>query len=475
MRRDQRAGSTRPSVQGAYLLRELRALTNHNWARVAGRDAHLPAQANGHDEFAAAWQKEILRDLHGLPVGVVRQPFSLPGFKGLPATSAGENIMVVVPGSRRPDRAVVIGAHYDGEPTSKGSVYDDASGCAVMLGLARELGAVWRKSGPPSLTVEFVLFDAEEQGLIGSMAYAYGYKERALMPRPVLMIDEEQSGVGYPVRPFGLRGRTPIPSVATTTSRVPDFVLHVLGSSAPPGTKAVALLTRRLEAARSTAFASLRFAYPSVPFRGGSARTFERSDEHFLQIGSIPLCCSDNAPFDALAVPTVTLAGDAAYYGRDAPDWAYPFDQPQDTLSALACDTSGSPKPGRALAAALDLPLALSRSIVSVYAPPRRGTGHAVFSSAALARRRLRLQVLPATRAQWTFGDGSRATGAEVHHAYRRPGTYHVTLRLGRRQSVYQLAVHSTAAPFRSRLPSIDAMGVKRWSPQELRSIAGCH
>src|SRR5581483_2439594 len=101
-------------------------------------------------------------------------------------------IVVAVPGSRHPERAILVGAHYDGEPTSHGSAYDDTSGSALMLGVARELAALWRVRGLPAETVEFVLFDAEEQGLVGSSAYAFAWQHGAVLPAPDLLINEEQ-------------------------------------------------------------------------------------------------------------------------------------------------------------------------------------------------------------------------------------------------------------------------------------------
>jgi hypothetical protein len=59
-------------------------------------------------------------------------------------------------GDRRPDRIVVIGAHYDSVSDSPGA-NDNASGVAVMLELAR-LHAVL----PPPTTVRFVAFVNEE-------------------------------------------------------------------------------------------------------------------------------------------------------------------------------------------------------------------------------------------------------------------------------------------------------------------------
>ncbi|HEX8918791.1 MAG TPA: hypothetical protein VF898_09820, partial [Chloroflexota bacterium] len=54
------AGSS-GSRQGPYLLQQLQKLSAGNWARVAGLDTGLPPRVNGHDEFAAAWTKEIMK------------------------------------------------------------------------------------------------------------------------------------------------------------------------------------------------------------------------------------------------------------------------------------------------------------------------------------------------------------------------------------------------------------------------------
>jgi Zn-dependent M28 family amino/carboxypeptidase len=59
-------------------------------------------------------------------------------------------------GSRRPDRILVIGAHYDSVNDSPGA-NDNASGVAVMLELARMYAAL-----APPVTVRFVAFVNEE-------------------------------------------------------------------------------------------------------------------------------------------------------------------------------------------------------------------------------------------------------------------------------------------------------------------------
>jgi len=61
---------------------------------------------------------------------------------------------------------VVVGAHYDGVPAGPAAA-DDATGVALVLAAARYLAGLPRRDR----AVEFVLFDQEEVGLLGSAAY----------------------------------------------------------------------------------------------------------------------------------------------------------------------------------------------------------------------------------------------------------------------------------------------------------------
>lgn len=455
--------------EGAYMVRSLQAYANAYWARVAGRDTGLAPHTNGHDEFAARWSRDMLAALAGLHAGVIDQPFPTPGFRDLPAGRPGMNVIVAVPGSKHPDRAVVIGAHYDGEPTSKGSAYDDASGCVVMLGLARALGAIWRTQGPPSLTVEFVLFDAEEQGLVGSLYYNAAAR-RSAMPSPVVMIDEEQSGIGYPVHPFGLASRDPLPMIASTSERLPGAF-----SSAPPVPLAAEQqLNARLGAAISGAFAQLRTQYSPISFRGGARAVFTAADRRLIQTGASPECCSDNDPFQVRGVPNVTFSGNFDFYDTTARPWSYPFDQPWDTFSALACDSGGSPRASRALEAALDLPMGLSALLVQRYAPATAGRGLAVFSTPAQQGHAVRFRAIGGSVARWEFADGSWSAERVPSHTYRRAGTYRVRLTGIGISSVWTLRVAS--GPLSSRAPFgvLRPPAVRPWQPQELHGVRGC-
>jgi hypothetical protein len=288
------------------------------------------------------------------------------------------------------------------------------------------------------------------------------------------MIDEEQSGVGYPVRPFGLLSQKPLPSFVSTHDGLPSRIARLFGPTLPADKKAFALAERRIRAAASGAFNRLHTLYPTIPYRGGSAPAFTSSDVSYLHIGPTSVCCSDNDAFEALGLPTVTYVGNSDYYSKVAQPWSYPFDQPQDTPAALACDTGGSPQPGRALEAALDLPLLMSQLLVDAYATPARGHGLAVFSTIPDAGRRVRFSAAGSSRLTWDFGDGSHATGSAPSHTYRRAGVYRITVQSDTGAATLRTTVsggrHYFSSPALFSPPPLRA-----WQPPQLQNIPGCH
>ena len=83
------------------------------------------------------------------------------------------NVIGILPGTdpARAREALVLGAHYDHLGRTDGHIHpgadDNASGTAVVLGLAQALAA----TGGMPRTVVFVLFSGEELGLLGSNHY----------------------------------------------------------------------------------------------------------------------------------------------------------------------------------------------------------------------------------------------------------------------------------------------------------------
>jgi hypothetical protein len=85
------------------------------------------------------------------------------------------NVVATLQGSVYPDSVSIIGGHYDdilttGDPfTITPGANDNASGISVAIEIAR---AMKKKNFMPESTVKFIAFGSEEQGLLGSQAYA---------------------------------------------------------------------------------------------------------------------------------------------------------------------------------------------------------------------------------------------------------------------------------------------------------------
>jgi peptidase M28-like protein/PDZ domain-containing protein len=83
------------------------------------------------------------------------------------------NVIGILPGTdpALSSEAVVLGAHYDHLGRAGGALYpgadDNASGTAIVLGLARAFAA----AGGTPRTLIFILFTGEEEGLLGSAHY----------------------------------------------------------------------------------------------------------------------------------------------------------------------------------------------------------------------------------------------------------------------------------------------------------------
>ena len=93
-----------------------------------------------------------------------RQPFS--------TIATGTNLLGVIPGTD-PNEYVMVGAHYDHLGFSGPDIFngatDNAAGTAIVLAIG---AAIQTLPTPPRRSVILALWDAEEDGLLGSLAYA---------------------------------------------------------------------------------------------------------------------------------------------------------------------------------------------------------------------------------------------------------------------------------------------------------------
>jgi hypothetical protein len=120
-------------------------------------------------------EENLKNDLHAeTNQPVVEQSVDVSMIK---AGGKGENLLSQIPGSSG-DRYILVGAHYDSIPRSGPApgAEDNGSGVATLLSIAKLLKA----KGTPNRSIHFVLFTAEEEGLLGSEAFVMKSKEQHL-------------------------------------------------------------------------------------------------------------------------------------------------------------------------------------------------------------------------------------------------------------------------------------------------------
>jgi hypothetical protein len=90
-------------------------------------------------------------------------------------TMIAANVMGWIPGTDLRHEAIVISAHYDHLGHQDGAVYygadDNASGTSAVLEIAQAFATAKANGSGPRRSIIFVLFSAEEKGLLGSQYY----------------------------------------------------------------------------------------------------------------------------------------------------------------------------------------------------------------------------------------------------------------------------------------------------------------
>jgi hypothetical protein len=146
------------------------------------------------------------------------------------------NVVGIVPGAdpALASEVVVIGAHYDHLGRADGVVYpgadDNASGTAVVLGLARAFSA----AGGADRTLVFAFFGAEELGLIGSRHYV----DRPSVPldRTIAMVNFDMVGrlEGRPLNVGGGDSGSRLRAVLSDAAKVDGVAFEIEGSPYGP-------------------------------------------------------------------------------------------------------------------------------------------------------------------------------------------------------------------------------------------------
>jgi Zn-dependent M28 family amino/carboxypeptidase len=156
------AGARSARIDVAALLDDLRTLSSD---AMEGR-----AMGTAGGMRARSFVRTRMRESGVAPFGgTYDQPIASSGQGGAPART-GANVVGVIRGATRPDRYLVMSAHYDHVGIRDGEIYngadDNASGAAALFAIAR-----YFSRHPLASSLIVAAFDGEEDGLIGSRAF----------------------------------------------------------------------------------------------------------------------------------------------------------------------------------------------------------------------------------------------------------------------------------------------------------------
>ena len=97
-----------------------------------------------------------------------------------PEGKTAYNVVAEIPGTDKADEIVMLGGHLDSWHSATGAT-DNGIGSSMMLEAARILKSLGLK---PRRTIRVALWDAEEQGLLGSIAYVKEHFGTVENPKP---------------------------------------------------------------------------------------------------------------------------------------------------------------------------------------------------------------------------------------------------------------------------------------------------
>jgi carboxypeptidase Q len=109
------------------------------------------------------------------------------------------NVIAEIRGAEKPEEFVILGAHLDSWELGTGAL-DNGCNAALVVDALRSI----KSAGiTPRRTIRFILFSGEEQGLLGSRAYAFNHRSELDRAAGVVVYD---SGTGKTTG-FSLGGR----------------------------------------------------------------------------------------------------------------------------------------------------------------------------------------------------------------------------------------------------------------------------
>lgn len=160
----------KPAVTGKQLADRAIAFSSTHTARVTGTPQQLLARDDLKAELASLGYTVTVESYRGV-------------LEALTATKKG---------SAKPNELIVMGGHFDVLPQSLEGTYDNGTGTAMILGLARAFAKVKTQR-----TLVFSFYNGEEEGALASEQQASAYKAAGKSVRAYLGFD--MVGIAWPV------------------------------------------------------------------------------------------------------------------------------------------------------------------------------------------------------------------------------------------------------------------------------------
>jgi carboxypeptidase Q len=157
----------------------------------------------------------------------LRADLAIPNRVGGPITSA--NVVAEIRGGEKPNEFVILGAHLDSWELGTGAL-DNGCNAALVIDALRAIKTAGLR---PRRSIRFILFSGEEQGLVGSHAYAIAHRAELDKAAGVVIFD---SGIGR-VTGFSLGGRKDVVDAANNlVTPLKQFDAATLKTTAEWGT-----------------------------------------------------------------------------------------------------------------------------------------------------------------------------------------------------------------------------------------------
>lgn len=163
-------GYPRPAVTGKQLADRAITYSSDHPLRITGSPTQLTATTELADELEALGYAVEVKAYNGVL----------------------QAIEAVKKGTTKPAEHLVFGAHFDSFPLTVEGTYDNGTGTAMVLGLARAFAKV-----PTRRTLVFTLYNGEEEGALASAEHADEYAAAGRKVTAYLGFD--MVGIAWPV------------------------------------------------------------------------------------------------------------------------------------------------------------------------------------------------------------------------------------------------------------------------------------